>query len=484
MTQLYSIHWIDVAGHAVPILFLLGLATILLLADLWWREHDRSPLVAATVIGLLFTMGLAWVRWGEAVAPKGVAMLHFDRLTWMGGMIFLLAAILTVIPAMHYLRDRCLPIGEFVALLLFGVAGMWLMIATTHLLMIFLGLETLSLSAYVLAGYHRADRRSIEAGIKYFLLGAVAAAFFLFGLAFLYGGTGALDLMVIGQIANDATTPIARLYTMLGIALVIVGIGFKVAAVPFQFWTPDVYEGAPLPVTAFFATGVKAGAFIVFLRLAEGLSSVADLPWREVVWGLAVATMTMGNLAALAQEDMKRMLAYSSIAHAGYALIAIVTASGASLLFYLVAYTIMTIGAFVAIGALGTATQERTALSHVAGLGSRRPWLAAVLAVFLLSLAGVPPTVGFFAKYYLFQAAVGAGQLWLVILAVLNSVLSVAYYVRPIVAMYFRPAPDNAPTGFAIPLGINGILILTLAGVLCLGLFPTPLLALLVQTVR
>lgn len=484
MTALYSINWVDLASHAVPMIFLFGLATICLLADLWWREYDRTPITIVAVAGICFAAGLAWVRWQEAVSPKGVAMLYFDRITWMGGLILLLAALLTLIPAMGYLRDRRLPIGEFIALLLYGVVGMWLMIATTHLLMVFLGLETLSLAAYVLAGYHRSERRSIEASLKYFLLGAVAASFFLFGLAFLYGGTGALDLMVVSQIVTGAQTAINRLYTVIGVAFLLVGLSFKIAAVPFQFWVPDVYEGAPLPVTAFFATGVKAGAFIVLWRVADSLAPMAAVPWREVIWGLAVVTMTVGNLAALAQEDVKRMLAYSSIAHAGYALIAIQVMGGASLLLYLVAYTIMTIGAFVALMALGSESQERTALSHFTGLGSRRPWLAAAMAVFLLSLAGVPPTVGFFAKYYLFQSAIGAGQLWLVIIAVLNSVLSVAYYVRPIVAMYFRPAAEGAPINFPIPVGVNIVLVTTLVAVFALGLFPTPLLTLLIATVK
>lgn len=484
MTQLYSINWLQLAGHAVPILFLFGLATILLMADLWWREHDRTPLTIAAVIGISFAGVLAWVRWQGAATAKNVAMLQFDRITWMGGIIILLSALLTIIPAASYLRHRRLPIGEFLALMLYGVVGMWVMIATTHLLMVFLGLETLSLAAYVLAGYHRTERRSIEAAMKYFLLGAVAAAFFLFGLAFIYGGTGTLDLMVIAQIIAGSQATIDRLYTVMGIAFLLVGIGFKIAAVPFQFWAPDVYEGAPLPVTAFFATGVKAGAFIVLWRVADSLAAMATVPWHEVIWGLAVLTMTIGNLAALVQDDVKRMLAYSSIAHAGYALVAIHVMGGASLLFYLVGYTIMTVGAFAAVTALGTETQERTALANFSGLGTRSPWLAAAFAVFLLSLAGVPPTVGFFAKYYLFQSAIGAGQLWLVIIGVLNSVLSVAYYVRPIVVMYFRPAPEGAPTHFAVPMGVNIVMVITLTAVVGLGLFPSPLLTLFIATMK
>ncbi|MBI2346545.1 MAG: NADH-quinone oxidoreductase subunit N, partial [Deltaproteobacteria bacterium] len=381
-----SIPWIQLVSHAVPILFLCALATVILVADLWWREHDRTPLLGAAVIGCLFAAG-------------------FDRLTWMGGIVVLIAAALTICAAGAYLRERRLPMGEFLALFLYGVAGIWLMIATTNLLMIFIGLETLSLSAYVLAAFHRAERRSVEAGIKYFLLGSVAAAFLLFGIAFLYGGTGTTDLQAMAQVIGGTQGAMERVYSVIGAALILVGLGFKIAAVPFQFWTPDVYEGAPLPVTAFFATGVKAGAFLVLWRAAEALTTLGGPAWTSVVTVLAVATMTVGNCAALMQEDVKRMLAYSSIAHAGYALIGVLVMGGAPLLFYLTAYTVMTMGAFAVVIALGTEAKERTAIFAFAGLGSDRPWLAAAMTLFLLSLAGVPPTVGFFAKYYLFQAA-------------------------------------------------------------------------------
>lgn len=475
---------LQLASEAVPILFLVGLATVILIADLWWREQTKAPLTAIVTLGLGFTMALAWSKWERAGLPRAAALLYFDRITWMGGLVVLAATLLAYVSAVSYVRARDLPIGEFSALLLYGAAGMWLMIATTHLLMVFLGLETLSLAAYVLAGFHRTERRSIEAAIKYFLLGAIAAAFLLFGLAFLYGGTASLDLLEIARVVGAGQLPLDRLYTMTGAAFLTIGLGFKIAAVPFQFWTPDVYEGAPLPVTAFFATGVKAGAFVVLLRVAQQLLPAMPVPWEGVLWFLAIATMTVGNLAALIQEDVKRMLAYSSIAHAGYALIAIGIVGAPSLFFYLIAYTVMTIGAFTVLIALSRETREETDLAVFTGLATRQPWLAAAMAVFLLSLAGVPPTIGFFAKYYLFQAAVGAGQVGIVIIAVLNSVVSVAYYIRPIIAMYFRRAPEGAPLPVVAPLGVNLVLACTGVAVIALGLFPGPLLAILLQTAR
>jgi len=493
MELLRNVNWALLADQAAPLLFFTGVAIALLFVNLMGRDQQFRGLAALVAfIGTVLTMALIVPRWLGGAEPVAIAFWYFDRLSWAAALLLLGTTALAIPLAPAYLRDRKLPQGEYLALLLFATFGMWCMVATHHLFIIFLGLETMSLAAYVMAAFHRTERNSIEAGIKYFVLGAVAAAFLLFGLAFLYGGTGTLDLLRYAALDFSALESSQRIYTLVGVACVLIGFAFKVAAFPFHWWAPDVYKGAPLPVTAFFATGVKAGAFIALWRVAEGVAGFGGAAWDHLFWWAAVLTMTLGNLAALTQEDLKRMLAYSSIAHAGYALmaLAIVRISGgvvvSSLLFYLIAYTLMTIGAFAILIALGTKEKEQTMLSHVAGLAGRRPGLAAAFTVFLLSLAGIPPTIGFFGKYYLFQSAMGAGLTGLVVIAVLNSVVSVAYYVRPIVVMYFRPEPTAAEGGSVAAInltrGVQAVIVVTLLGVLAWGLFPSQLLRLLLQS--
>ncbi len=490
MEFLQEINWTQLTTQALPLFLLTGLAIIVLFIELFRKPEagvaGRSWALPVAVIGTVLVMWLVLPRWLEATTSSSIALWYFDRIGWVGALIVLGATLFAMLLSSQYLRTRNLPRGEFLALMLFGAVGLWCMIATHHLIMVFIGIETLSLAAYVLAAYYRSQRTSIEAGIKYFLMGSVASAFLLFGLAFLYGGTGTLDLLEYKNLGTVALESANQLYTYIGIACVLIGFAFKIAAVPFQWWAPDVYTGAPLPVTAYFATAVKAGAFIALWRLVDALVGVTGANWHQLFWWIAVLTMSLGNLAALTQSDMKRMLAYSSIAHAGYALITLVIVERGgpvvitSLLFYLIAYALMTIGAFAVLIAMSP-TEERTLLDDVAGLASRRPGLAAVFAVCLLSLAGIPPTLGFFSKYYLFQTAVSAGEITLVIVAVLNSVVSVAYYVRPIVMMYFRPESQDAPMP-AITHGIKTVLALALLGILLCGIFPSGLLRLLFQS--
>lgn len=484
MDTLQTMDWMQLTTLTLPLLVLVGVALVVLLLDLLPRRASGG----FVLIGIVAVAVLASRQWALAAAPVPIALLYFDRVSWIGALLVLGIAFCTLCVAPRYLRARELPRGEFSALLLFGVVGLWIMMATHHLALLFVGIETLSLAAYVLAAYHRREPRSIEAGIKYFLLGAVGAAFLLFGLAFLYGGAGTLDLLQIATLRDLTLVPDAsQLYLKIGVACLLVGFAFKISAFPFQFWTPDVYTGAPLPVTAFFATAVKAGAFIALWRIALAVAPIVGATWQPLFWGAAVATMCIGNLMALTQEDMKRMLAYSSIAHAGYALIALVIMGSdatvvASLLFYLIAYSLMTLGTFAVLQALGRGDQEETTLGRVAGLASRRPGLAAVYALFLFSLAGFPPTIGFFAKYYLFTQAMAAGATWLVIIAVLNSVVSVAYYVQPIVVMYFRPQPEGALELSPLDRGLRVVLAITGLGVLGWGLFPASLLKLLLAS--
>lgn len=483
---LQTLSWSHLAANAAPLLILAGAGLLTLMVGLW---NQRRAFDVA-IVGVLGAAVALIPQWRGIVGALPQALFYFDGLAWIGGAIILLALGLTLVLAPPYLRARGLPLAEFSALILFAAVGMWCMVATHHLALIFVGIETLSIASYILAAYHRQEPTSLEAGIKYFVLGSIAAAFLLFGMALLYAGTGSLDLFAITAVHADSLTPMAWNYVRIGIACLLVGFAFKIAAVPFQFWTPDVYSGAPLPVTAFFATGVKAGAFIALLRVVQAVVPLNDGSVTACLWWLAVATMVLGNLAALAQDDMKRMLAYSSVAHAGYALIAVVLASRgeagvvAPLLLYLFAYTLMTVGAFAVLLAVSPAHRETTQLSTVAGLAHRRPALAALFSVFLLSLAGMPPTVGFFGKYYLFQTAVAADEIPLVIVAVLSSVVSVAYYVQPIVMMYFRAPAESVTPAARLSFGTRFVLVVAVLGVLAAGILPSRLVAFLGQSLR
>lgn len=497
MDSLINLNWSQLLYQSTPFLLLVVTGFAVLLADIFsTRDKDEPNAVSLSVIiafvGVLLAKWLILPRWlATENSPVGeLALWQFDRVSLFTMGLVLGITLLTILFSPSYLRDRRLPRGEFFGLVILGVAGMWAMVATHHLIMVFIGIETLSLAAYVLAAFHRSEERSLEAGMKYFVLGSLAAAFLLFGLAFIYGGSGTLDLLELRSMSFEMLDQSHRIFSYLGIVFLMVGLAFKIAAAPFQWWAPDVYTGAPLPVTAFFATAVKVGAFAVLWRIADALVGFTGEIWTNVMWWVAVMTMTVGNLAALAQDDVKRMLAYSSVAHAGYTLIAIAVVPTndpmvvSSLLFYLVAYSLMTVGAFTVLIALCKPDSERTSLHNLAGLAGRHPALAGMLALFLLSLAGLPPTIGFFGKYYIFQTAIGAGETLLVIVAVLNSVLSVAYYVRPIVVMYFRPEPQDSSmlaTSSGLTIGIRVVLVLTGFGVLAYGIFPTVLLKWLVK---
>jgi NADH-quinone oxidoreductase subunit N len=365
--------------------------------------------------------------------------------------------------------------GEFYILVLFAAAGMVIMAGANDLIVVFLGLETMSLALYVLAGFFRTEIQAGEASMKYFLLGAFASAFFLYGIALIYGATASTNLDKIGAAvkAGAGRDPLF----LIGFALLLVGFGFKISAVPFHMWTADVYEGAPTSVTAFIATGSKAAAFAALLRLL--LESLRPLQgeWTWLFWVLAVLSMTLGNIVAIAQQNLKRMLAYSSIAHVGYMLVGIVAGGGlggGSVLFYLLVYTFTTGGAFGVVLLLERGGEEAVGIGDTAGLATRHPLAALALALFLLSLVGIPPTAGFVGKFYLFGAAVRSGYVWLAVIGVLNSAAAAYYYLRIIVNMYMRE-PEGTPAvvmpSFAGALAV----VVALWGVIQLGLFPAPL---------
>jgi len=373
-----------------------------------------------------------------------------------------------------YVRRTGMDRGEYYALLLFSTLGMMIMAGSLDLITIFLGLETLSISLYILAGFLREQLKSNESALKYLLLGAFASGFVLYGIALIYGATGSINLKRVAEVvaAGKVASPTLLI---IGMGLLIIGFGFKVASVPFHMWTPDVYEGAPTSVTAFMIAGTKAAAFAAFLRILMTALPVLQPDWSRILWVLAVLTMTVGNVVAIAQSNIKRMLAYSSIAHAGYILVALVAAGklgSGSVLFYLVAYTFMNLGAFAVVVALARQEGERLTIDEYAGLGLRYPFLGAAMALFMFSLAGIPPTGGFMGKFYIFSAAIQANYIGLAVIGVLNSVISAYYYLRVTVVMYMGQGEAEPAAGRLSPALTLAVLI-AIVGTLQLGLFPS-----------
>jgi NADH-quinone oxidoreductase subunit N len=454
---------------------LLTALTILLLG-LFLEDHEKGLLAWLSLVGLAVTAGMTLLLWGNREGAFGDT-LRLDNFSLFFAQLFVGAAALTILSSIDYLKETRIRQAEFYVLILFSTFGMILMAAANDLILFFLGLETMSIAVYVMTGMWRERSRASEAAMKYFVVGAFATGFLLYGIALIYGATGSTNLndisAYVAQPANEWPT-----FLIGGVFLLLIGLAFKVAAVPFQFWVPDVYEGAPTPVTGFMAVAVKAAAFAAWARIFLHSLSPLDNEWAYPLWVLALLTMTVGNLLAITQTSVKRMLAYSSIAHAGYLLIAVVVgeeAGGQALLYYLLAYAPMTLGAFAVVTALKKGESDPEDYPHFAGLGFRRPFLAMAMSLFMLSLAGFPPLAGFTGKFYIFRAAVASGYTDLAIIGVLNSLLSVIYYLRVIVMMYmeeggvegknFRQAPY-----LYIAVGI------TVLGTLYLGILPAPAL--------
>jgi len=473
-----DISWIAI----LPLLILTVTAILTLVADLWMQGPDRESLGWIGLVGLVVAAGAAVALWSTHLSTFSGAIV-VDRYGLFFTLLFCLASGLTLLMSMSYLELTDIRTGDYYALVLFATVGMVLMATATDLIVIFLGLEVMSIAAYTLAGIWRGQVRSNEAALKYFLLGAFATGFLLFGIALLYGATGSTTL---GPIAQGIVKVGAeqRAVLIAGMGLLIVGFGFKVAAAPFHVWAPDVYEGSPTAVTALMAVGIKSAAFAAFARVFMHTLGVLSADWSAVLWVLAVLTMTVGNVTALLQRNIKRMLAYSSIAHAGYLLVGMVAGGemgGSAVLFYLIAYALMTLGAFGVVIAIGRRGAPNENLDDYAGVGFRQPFLGAAMAVFMLSLAGIPPLAGFIGKFYIFSAAVKAGYVWLAIIAVLNSVVSVYYYVGVLVKMYMLEGgveveqPSTRPYLFAT-------LLFTIAGTVMLGVFPSAIFELARQS--
>jgi NADH-quinone oxidoreductase subunit N len=456
----------------LPVLAISATAIGVLIVDLFLTGPDRDALAWLAILGLVVTAVIAAVLWGHPARTLNDTFV-VDNYAVFFDLLFCVASVLTMLMAVDYLPTTAVRGGEYYALVLFATAGMMTMAAATDLIVVFLGLEVMSIAVYVLAGVWRQDVRSNEAALKYFLLGAYATGFLLFGIALLYGVTGSTRLDAIAaHLARHGGE--GRELLQLGVGLLIVGFGFKVAAVPFHVWTPDVYEGSPTSVTALMAVGVKAAAFAAFARVFLDTLAPTTEDWITILWWLAAATMTLGNLLAITQSNIKRMLAYSSIAHAGYLLVAMVAGGkqgGAALLFYLLAYAAMNLGAFGVVVALARSGEPNEEIERYAGLGFRRPVMALAMACFMLSLAGVPPLVGFAGKFYVFRAAVESGYVGLAVIGVLNSVVSAYYYIWIIVTMYMREGELEPPPLYTRPY-LAATIGIAFAATLLLGVFP------------
>ncbi|MEO6954658.1 MAG: NADH-quinone oxidoreductase subunit N [Polyangia bacterium] len=435
----------------LAIIIIAGLAVLLL--EAFAGSKNRRFLMGFSVVACLIAFGVQYTAFVDlpvhATSSIFSGSLSTDRFSGIFGMLFLANAALVCLLAPDFLKEHGFEFGEFYALVLFGTAGMMIMASATDFLTVFIGIETMSLAVYVLTGSWRKNAKSSEGAMKYFLVGSFATAVLLYGMALVYGATQATNLAEIARaVAHNSNSPIL----IIGMLLILVAIFFKIAAVPFHMWAPDAYEGAPSPVTAFMAAGVKAAGFATLLRVFGTAFNNSDLAfgasgWAQIIAIVAALTMTVGNLAALRQENIKRMLAYSSVSHAGYLLIGVVAmatpeladhARGA-IVFYLVTYTFSIVGAFGVVSWISSKNDERLQLDGWAGLGSRHPAAALAMTIFMLSFAGIPPTGGFFGKFYLFRAVLEKTDLtWLVVVAVINSMVATYYYLRVVTAMYFR----------------------------------------------
>ena len=471
---------------ALPETLLAAWAMLLLLDAAW---HHKSP-GAQRRAGMLALVGIAlaaaatvWL-WASGAKVAGIpTSLALDPFRFAVDLLILLSAALTVVLSVDYLEREGILVPEYHVLVLFAAVGMMLLAAGQDLFVLFLGLELMSVSVYVLSGIDRRSKVGGEAALKYFLLGAFASAFFLYGIALIYGATGSTRLALIAAQVEQLTVftpPLAPPMLLVGLALLFVGFGFKVAAVPLHMWTPDVYGGAPTPVTGFMSTAVKAAAFAALVRVLLEAFGGLHVVWDQVILWLAVATMVVGNLVALAQRSVKRMLAYSSIAHAGYLLTALVAgtpAGAAAFVFYLLFYTLMTVGAFAILALKGRGGERDVLIDDLAGLAESHPWLALGMAVCMLSLLGFPGTAGFIGKWYILVSATGGGYRVLAAILVLTSVVSAGYYLPVVMAMYMKPRThEQAHAGVLVPRLTGITLALMVAALLVFGVWPNPVL--------
>jgi len=464
----------------IPELILAGVAIVVILLDLMVKR--KAWLAAVSIAGIIVSAGFAIAMWGGSAQSIFNNMLAVDNFAIFFKLLFLVIAALVILASTDYVSKLARFRGEYYALVLISALGMMLMAATTELISIYIALELTSISLYILVGFLK-DPKSTEASLKYLLLGAVASAVLLFGMALVFGFTGQTQLGDIAQAIQSMSLSgvLASPGLIVGMVLIIAGFGFKIAAVPFHMWVPDVYEGAPTPVTAYLSVASKAAGFAIILRVffsAFGLPSWLSLDWGLVFAVLAAVGMTVGNIIALSQTNIKRMLGYSSIAQAGYLMVGLATmglaaasdvAGRSGLLFFLASYALTNLGAFTAIIAI-SGKLDSDLIKDYAGIGKRAPLLALALSLCLISLIGMPPAAGFMAKFYIFSGAVQNGLLWLVIIAVINSVISAYYYLRVVKVMWLgKPASETkVPSSVALRVALA----LSCLGVLVLGIVP------------
>jgi NADH-quinone oxidoreductase subunit N len=459
-----------------PVLVLSVFTMLVMLMDLFIGKN-KSALVFVALTGLLLAAVSSFAKTDWPVSSFGGSYV-VDHMSVFFTMIFCLSSGLAILLSIEYNKRENIRVGEYYSLIMFCTVGMIILASSTDLIMIFLGIEIVSLCLYVLAGIRRGDTRSNEAALKYFLLGAFATGFLLYGMTLLYGSTGTTKLAGIAEALSHSDV-LSQPILMMGVVLLVAGFGFKVASVPFHMWTPDVYQGAPTPVTAFMAVGPKAAAFAAFFRVFTTAMPELAPTWEMLLSIVAITTMFVGNLGAIMQTNIKRLLAYSSISHAGYILIAIIAKGSlatSALLFYMLAYTFMTFGAFSIVILIGRKGKENLELEDYSGLGFQAPLLGLAMSIFLLSLGGLPPLAGFVGKFYIFQAALNEGYVVLVVLAVLNSAISLYYYLRVIVFMYMKEPKGEFQISLT-PITLL-VIIIGVLGTIQLGLFPDPVISL------
>lgn len=456
----------------LPLLLIAGWSIVVLVVDLWVPKDQKHVTAWLTLVGIVGTL-VATAVMGNPDAQAFGGMVVVDGLAYSLNLIFLVTAAGGTLLAMGAFPRLGITRGEYYTLLLLSLLGMMLMSYANDLIMVFIAIELLSIPLYVLAGILRPRSESEEAAMKYFLLGAFSSGFLLYGIALIYGASGSTNIDAV--FAADAGTPLF----LVGMGLMLVGLGFKVAAAPFHMWTPDVYQGAPTVVTAYMSIGAKAGGFAALLRVFFTAFEGSGAEWAPAIAVVAAITMIIGNSVALMQTNIKRMLAYSAIAHAGYILMAVAAGgtprvadfAATAAVIYLAAYAFTNLGAWGVVAALETQPGEKNQIDDFAGLGQQRPGMALAMALFMLSLTGIPPTIGFIGKFYVFQATLDAGLVWLAVVGVVTSVISAFYYLRIIIVMWMQPGeatiPANAP--IAATVLVAGVVVLVL------GLLPNPL---------
>jgi len=460
------------------VIFTITGVIVMLIESVLPREASRKPLGWFTVVGALAALYASLLQWQMAPGTGYSGLVQVDAFSTFFHVVICGLVLVTLLVAQDTLQGASDNQGEFFALVVFGAVGMLFMTSAAELLLVFIGLEISSIATYILAGLRKRDAKGPEAALKYFLLGSFATAFFLYGVALVFGATGTTSIPALAAALPQSPTPI---FALVGLAMILIGLGFKVSAAPFQVWTPDTYEGAPAATVGLMSTAPKAAAFAVLLRILYGAFPAYHTHWVPLIWIMAALSMTVGNLGALRQQNVKRMLAYSSIAHAGYLLVAFAALSAdgiAAAAFYTAAYGAMNVGIFAVVSHVGGREEKLTSITDYRGLAYRSPLLGGVLAFFLISLIGIPFTGGFFGKFYAFSAALHSGLVWLGILGLLNSGIAAFYYLRLLTSAYSKPSetlPLESLPRVKAPLVIA--LLITVAATLILGIVPGQVLS-------